>query len=115
MAETSDILKTILRRKAEEVAERVQRMPLSALERQLEGASPPRGFVRARSARIIPEWLRGIVIRLLQSLTKPTFHGPVEFFMTVMAMDMVAPKYGNKTLKAFFDELNLEEKGKGTH
>jgi len=63
----------------------------------------------------IPEWLRVIVIRLLQSLTKPTFHGPVEFFMTVMAMDMVAPKYGNKTLKAFFDELNLEEKGKVTH
>ena len=52
MAETPDILKTILRRKAEEVAERVQRMPLSALERQLEGAAPPRGFVRALRARV---------------------------------------------------------------
>jgi indole-3-glycerol phosphate synthase len=52
MAQTPDILKTILRRKAEEVAERVQRMPLSALERQLEGAPPPRGFVSALRDRV---------------------------------------------------------------
>lgn len=52
MAETPDILKTILRRKAEEVAERVQRLPLSALESQLEGAPPPRGFVNALRARV---------------------------------------------------------------
>jgi len=52
MAGTPDILKTILHRKAEEVAERVQRMPLSALERQLEGAPPPRGFFGALRARL---------------------------------------------------------------
>jgi len=52
MAETPDILKTILRRKVEEVAERVQRLPLFALERQLEGAPPPRGFVSALRARV---------------------------------------------------------------
>lgn len=52
MAETPDILKTILRRKAEEVAERVQRTPLSALERQLESAAPSRGFVSALRDRV---------------------------------------------------------------
>ncbi|MGW8311552.1 MAG: indole-3-glycerol phosphate synthase TrpC, partial [Thiogranum sp.] len=52
MAETPDILKTILRRKADEVAERVQRTPLSALERQLESAVPSRGFVSALRDRV---------------------------------------------------------------
>ena len=52
MAQTPDILKTILRRKAEEVAERVQRTPLSALEHQLESAAPSRGFVSALRDRV---------------------------------------------------------------
>ncbi|MGD8673878.1 MAG: indole-3-glycerol phosphate synthase TrpC [Thiogranum sp.] len=52
MAQTPDILKTILRRKAEEVAERVQRTPLSALERKLESAAPSRGFVSALRDRV---------------------------------------------------------------
>jgi len=52
MAETPDILKTILRRKADEVAERVQRTPLSALARQLESAVPSRGFVSALRDRV---------------------------------------------------------------
>jgi indole-3-glycerol phosphate synthase len=52
MAQTPDILKTILRRKAEEVAERMQRTPLSALERELESAPPSRGFVGALRDRV---------------------------------------------------------------
>jgi hypothetical protein len=34
--------------------------------------------------------------------------GPIEFFMTVLAVDMVAPTYGKHHLKDFF----LENKGK---
>lgn len=43
----SDILKTILRRKAEEVAERSARLPLRELRWRAEGADPARGFVEA--------------------------------------------------------------------
>jgi indole-3-glycerol phosphate synthase len=45
MAALPDILKTILQRKAEEVAERCERLSLRALSRQLEGLPPPRGFL----------------------------------------------------------------------
>ena len=69
-------------------------------------------FQKTPKITYFPEWLRKIVLRLLQLLTKPTFHGPIEFFMTVMAMDMVAPQYGNQTLNTFFTELYLEEKDK---
>ena len=31
---------------------------------------------------------------------------PVEFFMTVMAMDMLAPEYGKHTLQEYFTNLN---------
>jgi uncharacterized protein YbjT (DUF2867 family) len=53
----------------------------------------------------VPDWLRICVLRSLQLLTRQTFHGPVEFFLTVMAMDMIAPEYGSKTLKKFFTGL----------
>jgi indole-3-glycerol phosphate synthase len=52
MASTPDILKTILRRKAEEITERSGRIPLGALSRQAETAGPPRGFLQALRARV---------------------------------------------------------------
>nr|VFK25244.1 MAG: indole-3-glycerol phosphate synthase [Candidatus Kentron sp. MB]VFK31518.1 MAG: indole-3-glycerol phosphate synthase [Candidatus Kentron sp. MB]VFK75547.1 MAG: indole-3-glycerol phosphate synthase [Candidatus Kentron sp. MB] len=42
-----DILKTIIRRKAEEVVERAQALPLRKLAQRLENALPPRSFVGA--------------------------------------------------------------------
>lgn len=56
----------------------------------------------------IPEWLRKLVLRSLQLLTKQTFHGPLEFFLTVMARDMIAPEYGSRSLKEFFIGLNRQ-------
>jgi indole-3-glycerol phosphate synthase len=47
-----DILKTILRRKAEEVAQRRQQAPISVLRQRSEAAGQPRGFARALRARI---------------------------------------------------------------
>jgi len=32
-------------------------------------------------------------------------YGPIEFFMTVMAMNMVAPEYGKHTLREYFTNL----------
>ena len=48
----SDILQTILARKAEEVAARRAAVPLRTLQDGLAGASPVRGFVRALQAAI---------------------------------------------------------------
>ena len=47
-----DILKRILARKAEEVAERSTRLPLAELQARTADASPPRGFADAIAARI---------------------------------------------------------------
>lgn len=47
-----DILKRILARKAEEVAERSARLPLAELQVRIVDASPPRGFADAIASRI---------------------------------------------------------------
>ncbi len=51
MRETPDILRKILQRKAEEVAERSRRLPLSELTQRLQLAGPPRPFLAAIRAR----------------------------------------------------------------
>jgi indole-3-glycerol phosphate synthase len=50
--DTPDILKKIVRRKAEEIALAAQTCPISALSERLEQASPARGFVVALERRI---------------------------------------------------------------
>lgn len=54
----------------------------------------------------IPDWLRKTFLRLLQIFTKESYHGPLEFFLTIMAMDMTAPEYGSRSLKRFYSELS---------
>jgi len=52
MNDTPDILRRILARKAEEIAERSGRLPLNELRRQAESAPTTRGFLRAIQARL---------------------------------------------------------------
>ena len=52
MADTPDVLKKIVARKAEEVAERSARAPRAMLAAAAEQADPPRGFVAALRSRI---------------------------------------------------------------
>lgn len=52
MNNTPDILKKILARKVEEVAERSGRVSMRELSRQVDSASRPRGFMRAMQQRI---------------------------------------------------------------
>jgi indole-3-glycerol phosphate synthase len=52
MTNPPDILKKILGRKREEIAERQSRISLKELERQAERADSPRGFVNAMRAKI---------------------------------------------------------------
>ncbi len=54
----------------------------------------------------IPEWIRITILKLLKLLTGSKFYGPVEFFMTVMSINMIAPEYGKHTLKEHFKKLN---------
>jgi uncharacterized protein YbjT (DUF2867 family) len=54
----------------------------------------------------IPDWVRVIILKLVKLLTGSKSYGPVEFFMTVMAIDMLAPEYGKHTLKEYFIKLN---------
>lgn len=52
MTDTPDILKKILARKQQEIAERSARVPLAKLQELAENALPVRGFVEAMQAKI---------------------------------------------------------------
>jgi uncharacterized protein YbjT (DUF2867 family) len=57
----------------------------------------------AKTSRI-PIWLRNVILSTLRLLTSVKTYGPLEFFMTVLATDMVAPTYGKYHLNDFFLE-----------
>ncbi len=51
----------------------------------------------------IPDWVRKVLIRSLRVLTSSKAYGPYEFFLTMMAQDNVAPRYGVHRLESFFE------------
>ncbi len=54
----------------------------------------------------IPHWIRKLALPIGKVFMSKYTYGAFEFFMHVMAMDMVAPKYGKHTLKAHFESLS---------
>ena len=52
----------------------------------------------------MPEWMRKTILWFARSFSSSKKYGPMEFFFTVLSMDMVAPKYGTHTLRAYFDQ-----------
>lgn len=54
---------------------------------------------------LIPDWIRTSILKLLRIFTGTETYGPIEFFMTVLAIDIVAPEYGKYTLKEHFASL----------
>lgn len=54
--------------------------------------------------RYMPEWLRKMVLWSARTFTSSKTYGPMEFFFTVLAMDMVAPCYGSHSLEDYFNE-----------
>jgi len=54
----------------------------------------------------IPNWVRVAILKMVRLFSGSNVYGPIEFFMTVMAMDMVAPEYGRHTLREHFINLN---------
>jgi uncharacterized protein YbjT (DUF2867 family) len=63
--------------------------------------------VSGRNVKIthIPNWLRKCILLLLRTFTNSKIYGPIEFFMTVLSMDLIGPEYGKHTLKEYFEEL----------
>ena len=52
----------------------------------------------------IPLWVSKLTVGFLRTFTSVKTYGPVEFFMTVLVEDLVAPQYGSKHLRDFFME-----------
>jgi uncharacterized protein YbjT (DUF2867 family) len=50
----------------------------------------------------IPLWIRDASLKLIRWFTDQKTYGPIEFFMTVMTMDMVAFEFGELRLSCFF-------------
>lgn len=58
----------------------------------------------------IPNWVRKTTLSLIRMLTPSKVYGPIEFFMTVTAIDMIAPNCGSHHLKANFEQLQKSVK-----
>ena len=54
----------------------------------------------------IPHWIRKLILTTVRTFSNSKIYGPVEFFMTVLSMDMIAPVYGKHKIGDFFKELS---------
>lgn len=52
----------------------------------------------------LPDWLRRFTLWILRRFTSVKTYGPIEFFLTLMAEDAIAPTYGQHHLKDYFRE-----------
>ncbi|RMD79945.1 MAG: SDR family oxidoreductase [Lentisphaerae bacterium] len=59
----------------------------------------------------IPLWLTELILKLARTFTSPIRYGPIEFFLTVLTMDMIAPQYGQHTLEAHFRAIHKADDG----
>jgi len=50
----------------------------------------------------LPDWMRKLTIWSLRTFTSVKTYGPIEFFLTLMAEDNIAPTYGAHHLKDFY-------------
>lgn len=50
----------------------------------------------------LPDWMRRFLLWAVRTFTSSKTYGPLEFFMTTMAMDMQSPQYGKHHLEDFF-------------
>lgn len=58
----------------------------------------------------LPDWMRKTIMKSMRMFTSSKTYGPIEFFLTMMAQDNIAPRYGVHRLKSHFiqevDQLN---------
>lgn len=53
----------------------------------------------------LPDWSRKLTIWFLRTFTSVKTYGPIEFFLTLMAEDHIAPTYGEHRLKEHYIEV----------
>ena len=54
----------------------------------------------------LPDWVRRLILKMGKYLLPKSIYGAIEFFLTIMAMDAVAPmQVGKHRLKAFFESI----------
>ncbi|BDS12308.1 SDR family oxidoreductase [Aureispira anguillae] len=58
----------------------------------------------------LPDWIRKAIIVGMRWFTSSKTYGPIEFFLTAMAADNVAPIYGTHRLVDFFNEMVQKSK-----
>ncbi len=51
----------------------------------------------------LPDWIRKFTIWFFRTFTSSKIYGPIEFFLTVLSVDGIAPKYGQHRLETFFN------------
>ena len=52
----------------------------------------------------LPDWSRKLTIWFLRTFTSVKTYGPIEFFLTLMAEDCIAPCFGTNHLEDFYQE-----------
>ena len=55
----------------------------------------------------IPIWIKNLTLFFVRLFSSQKTYGPIEFFMTVMTRDMIAPVYGRRHLIDFFKRANI--------
>ena len=50
----------------------------------------------------LPDWIRKMSLAILRMFTSSKTYGPFEFFMTMLAQDNIAPRYGVRRLSSYF-------------
>ena len=63
-----------------------------------------KAFKKPNRIIYLPDWIRKFILWSVRTFTSLKTYGPIEFFMTTMAMDMKAPQFGNYRLEDFFNE-----------
>lgn len=58
----------------------------------------------------IPDFFRWLTLQLGKVFLSTKTFGPIEFFLSLMSVDMTAPYFGNKRIEDFFNE-QVESKG----
>jgi hypothetical protein len=56
----------------------------------------------------IPIWVKNTLLGLLRTFTSVKIYGGIEFFMTVLTEDLIAPSYGKQHLEEFFQKHKNE-------
>jgi uncharacterized protein YbjT (DUF2867 family) len=56
----------------------------------------------------IPIWVRNVALSLIHWFSGQKTYGPIEFFLTIMTMDMFAPLYGENRLADYFKKATVQ-------